>query len=148
METVGEGLRERISSRVAFLMGKVVGVVKTVSSTAAGPGGGAGITLVLATGLSSVLGDRTMATGGLDTTGAVAPNFSKFSPPGGGLDLVGLGFIFDLEEVSFFLCPPEPPPPTGLFKSVCTAASASNSHLIIVSLTAIKTMKISINSVK
>ena len=28
VETLGEGLRDRISSRVAFLMGKVVGVTK------------------------------------------------------------------------------------------------------------------------
>ena len=116
VETVGDGLRERISRRVAFLIGRVVGVAKTSGS------------VLGMIGRASLLGEVMIGT---------APNFAKFST-GGGLDRVGFGFIFDRLGSS------RRPPPIGLFSKVPRADSALNSHLTIVSLTEIRKCRIEI----
>ena len=108
---MGDGLRERISSRVAFFTGRVVGATKTSAGSVLGM-----------IGRASLLGEVMIGT---------APNLAKFST-GGGLDRVGFGFIFDLLGSS------RRPPPIGLFSKVPRADSALNSHLTIVSLTEIR----------
>ena len=110
VDTVGEGLRERISRRVAFLMGKVVGVAKTSGS------------LTGWMGRASLLGEAMMGTGA-----AAMLILVRFST-GGGLDRVGLGFILGLRGSS------RRPPPIGLLRRVPSADSALNSHLTMVSL--------------
>ena len=84
---------------------------------------------------STLAAVKTIGTGGLEA--AVAPNLSKFSH-GGGLDLVGFGFIF----FGLFFASSRRPPPIGLFNNVPRADSALNSHLMMVSLTGRKIIRI------
>ena len=133
--TVGDGLLDLISSRVAFLLiGRVVGVANTSESLfeAGTCNLEAGVVSILA--VAADLGFEvgiSLFTFGVMRIGflAEAPMFSKLSS-GGGLDFVGLGrTLFGLFGPSLR------PPPMGLFKMVPKADSLSNSHLMIVSLT-------------
>ena len=131
--TVGDGLLDLISSRVAFLLiGRVVGVANTSESLfeAGTCNLEAGVVSILAADLGFGVG-ISLFTFGVMRIGflAEAPMFSKLSS-GGGLDFVGLGrTLFGLFGPSLR------PPPMGLFKMVPKADSLSNSHLMIVSLT-------------
>ena len=99
----GEGLLDRMSNRVAFLIGKVVGVAKTGSLIC-------GFTGVVSSVLkvAEVAADGKFAVGfgkftacifeigtGEALTGALVGKLARFSL-GGGLERVGLGFILVL----------------------------------------------------
>ena len=127
----GEGLLDRMSNRVAFLIGKVFGVAKTSSLIC-------GFTGVVSSvfKVAEVTADGKFAVGfgkfeigtGETLTGALVGKLARFSL-GGGLERVGLGFILVLLD-SWWR-----PPPIGLFRRVPRADSALNSHLIMVSFT-------------